>query len=67
MTIMIKIHSPGRPQPTCYPPPPDVRYGELVRMRNRARELDDKRALADLQWRLDHFFQSAAPQMELAI
>ena len=46
-----------------------VPQGELARLRsdNRARELDDKRALTDLQWRLDHFFQSAAPQMELAI
>lgn len=64
----IKIHSSGRPQPTCYPPPPDARYGELVRLRNRARKLGETEVLADLQWRLDHFFQPAAQaQMELAI
>lgn len=68
MTVEIKIHSSGRPQPTRYPPSSDARYGELVRLRNRARKLGETGALADLQWRLDHFFQPAVQaQMELAI
>ncbi len=46
----LQIRSPGRKEPITYPPPFDVRYGELVRLRNEAR----KRGLSDIATTLTH-------------
>lgn len=65
--MLISIHKPGRNQPTTYPPPKDVTYGELVAIRNRARKLGHIQALADLQNRLDRFFDRPSAQQELPV
>lgn len=63
----ISIYSPGRTTPITYPPPQDIRYGELVRLRNLARKAEATQIAQDLQHRLDHFFDKPGPQMELIL
>lgn len=55
MTSLPYIISPGGRHVT-FPPPPDVRYGDLVRLRNEARKRGMGEICRQLQNRVDHFF-----------
>ncbi len=58
--MTIRIMSPGG-RVVEYPPNSDVRYGDLVRLRNLARELGKRQIADDLQERVDRFFDKQSP------
>ncbi len=57
MIAGLKFLAPGGRE-ISYPPRPDIRYGELVRLRNMSRKSGCEEITKDLQRRIDRFFRS---------
>ncbi len=57
MSANLRFLSPGGRE-ISYPPRQDIRYGELVRLRNMARKAGFEEITKDLQRRIDRFFRS---------